>query len=329
MLSKNDILDELRAPDSHALRGRADAARREHCGEGVFLRGIVEFSNCCARSCRYCGLRRENRRLKRYRMSPAEIRQAASTLLRWGLRTVILQSGDDAHYTTAMLCDIIRDIKTDAPGAAITLSIGERPLEDYEAFREAGADRYLLKHETVNATLYDRIHPGQSHAVRMSIIERLRELGYQVGVGFLVGLPGQTAEDLAGEILFLQDFQPDMAGIGPFLPQADTPFADQQAGERETVLRLLALARIASPGTHLPATTALATLDPSEGFAAGLRFGCNVIMVNGTPDSYRASYRLYDKRVCADLESARRAIRLAGRTASLERGDSLRLQPAE
>ncbi|MBP7829440.1 MAG: [FeFe] hydrogenase H-cluster radical SAM maturase HydE [Kiritimatiellae bacterium] len=322
MLIKNDILDALTAPDARGLMERADAVRREHCGEDVFLRGIVEFSNCCARNCQYCGLRRDNRRLKRYRMSPAEIRQAAATLLRWGIRTVILQSGDDAHYTTAMLCDLIRGIKADAPGAAITLSIGERPLEDYAAFREAGADRYLLKHETINAALYDRIHPGQSHAARMQIIERLRELDYQVGVGFLVGLPGQTTDDLAEEILFLQRFQPDMAGIGPFLPQADTPFADQPTGERETVLRLLALARIASPRTHLPATTALATLDPAEGFAAGLRSGCNVIMVNGTPDAYRASYRMYDHRIRSSLESARRAIREAGRTASLERGDS-------
>lgn len=324
MLTKKDILEALTAPDARDLMAQADAARREHCGEDVFLRGIVEFSNCCARNCQYCGLRRENRRLKRYRMSPAEIRQAAGTLLRWGIRTVILQSGDDAHYTTAMLCDLIRGIKEDAPGAAITLSIGERPLEDYAAFREAGADRYLLKHETINAALYDRIHPGQSHAERMKIIERLRELDYQVGVGFLVGLPGQTTDDLAEEILFLQRFQPDMAGIGPFLPQADTPFADQPGAGRETVLRLLALTRLASPCTHLPATTALATLDPADGFAAGLRSGCNVIMVNGTPDAYRVSYRIYDHRIRSSLESARRAIQEAGRTASLERGDSVR-----
>jgi biotin synthase len=227
-------------------------------------------------------------------------------------------------YTRETICELLRDIKGAHPVMAVTLSIGERPMDDYRAFRDAGADRYLLKHETASPELYARMHPGQSFEQRMAILRHLRDLGFQVGVGGMVGLPGQTLDDLASDILFLQEFQPDMAGIGPFLPQADTPLHDQSPGAEDLTLRMLALARIVTRNAHLPATTALASLDPVRGLLAGLRAGCNIIMTSNTPSAYCAHYKIYDKRARVSLDVARDAISAAGRTISLERGDSLK-----
>jgi biotin synthase len=256
-------------------------------------------------------------------MMPHEVLQGVSGLVEQGIQTVILQSGDDLSYTRPILCRLLRDIKRTHPGVAITLSIGERPMDDYRALYDAGADRYLLKHETANPELYGKLHPGQSFRHRVEILQHLRSIGYQVGTGCVVGLPGQTLDDLASDILFLREFQPDMAGIGPFLPQADTPLSDQPAGDERLTLRMLALARIVTHNTHLPATTALASLDPIQGLVSGLKAGCNIIMINGTPDAYRANYKIYDKRRRVTLEIAREAIDVGGRIISLKRGDSL------
>ena len=302
----------------------ADEVRRAACGDVVLIRGIIEFSNCCARKCLYCGLRSENRRAERYRMKPEEILAAGDAVVDAGICTLVLQSGDDLSYTRETLCGILRELKRRHPPVAITLSVGERPLDDYAAFRDAGADRYLIKHETVNRSLYARLHPGQSWDERMLILWRLRELGYQVGTGFMVGLPGQTLDDLADEVEFLASFQPDMAGIGPFLPQEDTPLAGEPPGSASMVLKMVALARVATRNTHLPVTTALASLDPVEGQVMGLRAGANVIMINGTPDAYRVRYRIYDHKKRVGLEEAHDAIQRAGRTASGARGDSLK-----
>jgi biotin synthase len=321
-LTKRQILCLLEETPAGDLFDAADAVRKTHCGDTVYVRAIVEFSNCCARNCLYCGLRSGNRNVTRYRMTPDEIHGAVDRVAEQGIQTVILQSGDDLHCTRDVLCDIVRGIKARHTDMAVTLSLGERPLDDYAALRESGADRYLIKHETINPDLYAQLHPGQSHAERMAIIRRLRELGYQVGVGFMVGLPGQTLEVLADEILFLQEFRPDMAGIGPFLPQRDTPLGSHEHGARDLVLRVLALARIASPLTHLPATTALASLDSAHGYAAGLKAGCNVIMVNVTPAEYRGNYQIYDGRERFDLAAIRAVIEQAGRRFSGARGDS-------
>ena len=323
-LGREEIRQYLVAPSCDELLARAEGVRRKCVGDTVFIRGLVEFSNWCARNCLYCGLRRDNRALKRYRMSRAEILQAVRALAEKGIHSVVLQSGDDLSYSRETICGLLNDIKRDHPPMAVTLSIGERPMDDYQAFRDAGADRYLLKHETASPELYEKMHPGQSFRQRMEILRRLRELGYQVGVGGMVGLPGQTLNDLASDILFIQEFQPDMAGIGPFLPQADTPLHDQSAGSEALTLRMLALARIVTKNAHLPATTALASLDPVGGLPAGLRAGCNVIMISGTPAMYCIDYKIYDKRARVSLEVARDAISAAGRIMSLERGDSLK-----
>ena len=323
-LSREEIRERLAASSPDELFRRADDVRRASIGDTVFIRGIVEFSNCCARNCLYCGLRRDNQALQRYRMQPKEILQAVRGLFEKGIETVVLQSGDDLSYTRETICGLLREIKSAHPAMAVTLSVGERPLDDYQAFRDAGADRYLLKHETASPELYARLHPGQSFQHRMEILRLLRETGYQVGVGGMVGLPGQTLDDLVSDILFIQEFQPDMAGIGPFLPQADTPLADQPAGDEDLTLRMLALARIVTKNAHLPATTALASLDPVRGLIAGLKAGCNIIMISGTPAEYCAHYRIYDKRARVSLDVARDAISAAGRNISLKRGDSLK-----
>ncbi len=323
-LSREEIREWLEAPSPDELFRRADEVRRSSVGETVFIRGLVEFSNCCARNCMYCGLRRDNRNLQRYRMNPGEILQAVRGLSEKGIETVVLQSGDDLSYARETICELLRSIKRAHPAMAVTLSIGERPLDDYQAFRDAGADRYLLKHETASPELYAKMHPGQLFRQRMEILRRLRELGYQVGVGGMVGLPGQTSDDLASDILFIQEFQPDMAGLGPFLPQADTPLAGQMAGDENLTLRMLALARIVTKNAHLPATTALASLDPVRGLIAGLKAGCNIIMTSGTPAEYCAHYKIYDKRARVTLDVIRSAVAAAGRTMSLERGDSLK-----
>jgi len=323
-MKKEEILEYLKSDKTDSLFKKADKIRKLYCGDKVFIRGIIEFSNYCCRSCLYCGLRQENKKLLRYRMTSGEIIRLARQIIEQGVKTIVLQSGDDFGFSQRMLSDIILNIKSANPEVAITLSLGERPFDDYRAFRNAGADRYLLKHETANPRLYERLHPGQSLKKRIETLEYLKKLGYQVGAGNIVGLAGQTLEDLAEDILFMKELDVDMAGIGPFIPQKDTPLYGQPPGRLDLTLKVLALTRIITKDTHLPSTTALATLDPQDGQFLGLKAGCNVLMPDFTPESYRKNYTIYDNKVRVSLDRARELIFKAGRLISRDRGDSLK-----
>lgn len=324
-MNKEEILYFLSANGvEDKLFHKADEVRRKHCGDEVHIRGIIEFSNYCCRNCLYCGLRQENRRVSRYRMTADEIINLAGEMAWCGVKTLVLQSGDDFGVTQEMLSIVIRGIKRVNPEIAITLSVGERSFDDYKAWKDAGADRYLLKHETANPGLYHKLHPGQSLRKRLEILEYLKELGYQVGAGNIVGLPGQTLDDLVEDILLMKRLEVDMAGVGPFIPQRDTPLKNYPHGELNLSLKVLALTRIATRDAHLPATTALATLNPEEGQVLGLKAGANVIMPDFTPEDHRKDYVIYDDKARVSLEKAQRLILEAGRRISSTRGDSLK-----
>ncbi|SEM55858.1 iron-only hydrogenase maturation protein HydE [Syntrophus gentianae] len=292
-----DLIALLSLEDEEELQPlflAADTRRKEVMGEVVHLRGIVEFSNYCERNCLYCGLRQANRQLQRYRMTDREILDAALTVQEAKVATLVLQSGEDSFYDTMKLCRLIEKIKGET-GLVITLSMGERPREDYEAFREAGADRYLLKHETAVPALYRRLHPDSRRENRLMCLKWLKELGYETGTGCMVGLPGQDSAALAEDILLISSLKADMAGVGPFLPHPQTPLASCTAGTVLTTLVVLALVRLTCPAIHLPATTALSVLHP-EGRMKALAAGANVVMPDFTPPAYRRLYDLYPGR---------------------------------
>ena len=323
-MTKLDIYNALLAEDSQPeLLRRADTERKSVCGDAVVVRGLVEFSSHCVHRCQYCGLRRENLGLARYRMSLTEMIAAAQHVLDAGIQTVVFQSGDDLTFTREDIGLVIRAIKKKMPGAAVTLSLGERSIEDYESFFESGADRYLLKFETANPSLYRKLHPGQSLKKRMALLEDLRRIGYQVGTGSIVGLPGQTMADIAHDLEFLREFQPEMIGIGPFIPQQQTPLAGSTSPSPALVLKAFALARILVPTAHIPATTALATLGGQELQARALQCGANVLMVNFSPLTYKGLYRLYDDKACVDLDAAGSIAAYLKRPLSLSRNDAL------
>ncbi len=321
-MNKKEILEYLKSRKISPFLNEADKIRKSYCGDEVFIRGIIEFSNVCVRNCLYCGLRRDNKKIKRYRMQPEEIIECAFKIIEKGIKTIVLQSGDDFYYTREMIGGIISKIKKKYPWVAITLSIGERPLKEYKTFRDYGADRYLLKTETMNAKLYQRLHPGQSLSARLKILDYLKKLDFQVGAGCIVGLPGQTLDDLVEDILFLKKSHFTMAGIGPFIPQGETPLKNFPQGKLKLTLKVLALARIATKKTHLPATTALATINPQKGLVLGLRAGCNVIMPDFTPGNYRKKYEIYDHKVKVTLSNAKKIILQAKRKLCLNRGDA-------
>ncbi len=325
-MDEKEILYFLTSPDmEEELFQRADRVRSDYCGTEVHIRGIIEFSNYCCRNCLYCGLRKDNHNIERYRMKPEEIISLALDIAQLGVKTVVLQSGDDFHYSCQVISRIISSIKRTAD-VAITLSVGERPLDEYKAFRDAGADRYLMKHETASESLYQNLHPYQSLRERLKILEYLKRLGYQIGAGNIVGLPGQTAEDLCQDILLLRSLGSDMAGVGPFIPQKDTPLRNYPTGNLGLTFRVLALARIVTLNTHLPASTALATLDPLNGQANGLKAGANVIMPDFTPSCYGVKYSIYDNKAHVTLEEAKQVISRCGREVSHNKGHSLRLK---
>jgi len=323
-LTREQIIAYFEVPDPTALFAKAATLSRRYCGDGIYIRGIIEFSSFCVRNCLYCGLRRDNTVPGRYRMPADDIVRIACNIVDNGVQTVVLQSGDDLAFKCEELCKIIRRIKCARQDVAITLSVGERPFSDYVAFREAGADRYLMRHETSNPQLYAKMHPGETLAHRISALKYLRTLGYQIGCGFIVGLPGQTLDDLAGDILFIADLQPDMVGIGPFVPQADTPLYDCAVGRVDLTLRAMALTRMVTENTHLPATSALAVLDHENGYRRGLEAGGNVIMINQTPPSYHDDYSIYDGRARTDLARATTVAAQAGLAIFSGRGDSLK-----
>ncbi|TES89831.1 MAG: [FeFe] hydrogenase H-cluster radical SAM maturase HydE [Candidatus Cloacimonadota bacterium] len=321
-ISKEEILQALKE-NNEKIFERADETRKVFCKDEVHIRGIIAFSNYCCRSCLYCGLRKENKQIFRYRMKPEEIVKVACEIIQNGVKTVVLQSGDDFGFSRKTLVEIINKIKK-GNNVAITLSVGEKPFDDYKAFREAGADRFLLKHETSNQSLYGKLHPGQSLKERLKSLEYMKKLGYQIGAGNIIGLPGQSIDDLVNDILFLKEFDVDMAGIGPFIPQKDTPLGNYPAGDLNLTLKFLALGRIVTKNIHLPATTALGTLNPREGQLLGFKAGCNVIMPDFTPEDYRRKYVIYDNKVPVTLKKAKKIIIEAGRKVARDRGDSLK-----
>lgn len=331
-LSRDDIVFLLNL-DGHShvqrLLDAADEVRRVHCGDAVHIRALVEFSNICVRHCNYCGLRAPNNKVERYRMPPDEIVRLATELSDRGLRTIVLQSGEDPYYTGEIVADVVRRIKS-STDMAVTLCIGERPESDYRLWKQAGADRYLLRHETANRELYARLHPDSDFDNRMRCLRVLRELGYQVGAGCMVGLPGQTVEHLADDIEFLRDFQPDMAGIGPFIPHPDTPLADCAPGTLQMTLKMVALARIVTRDALLPATTAIGSIE-DQGREMALMAGADVVMPNYTPLRYRVHYEIYPNKRCITEDPAacdscmRRRILACGRTVSTDAGHSRKL----
>ena len=278
-----------------ALAAAADRVRAAFVGAGVHLRGLIEFSNICRQSCMYCGLRRDNAAVHRYRLTPAEILALAEKARDYGYRTVVLQSGEDAWFTADRLAALLRRIK--ALGLVITLSIGERSREEYQMLRAAGADRFLLRIETTDAQLYARLHPGMSFAHRVLWLQGVRSLGYEVGTGCLVGLPGQSIESIARDILFFQELDADMVGIGPLIPNGDTPLADAAPGDFHLTRRVVALLRLLLPEANIPATTAMETLQP-DARRIILQSGANVVMPNVTEGDYRRWYALYPGKIC-------------------------------
>jgi biotin synthase len=318
------------------LRGRADAVRRETVGEEVHLRGLVEISNHCRRRCSYCGLRAPNQ-LSRYRLNTEEILACARQAVSFGYGTVVLQSGEDPGIGADWLAGIIRQIKTET-NLAVTLSLGEREPEALALWREAGADRYLLRFETSNRALYDRLHPPVARKVsdRIALLRQLRSLGYEIGSGVMVGLPGQSREDLVNDLLLFAELDLDMIGLGPYIPHPATPLAQESEGgaamvERELLTyKMLALARLVCPGANIPSTTALATINAAQGRELGLQGGANVIMPELTPVKYRGFYEIYPGKT-AGLPSPEECCRQAkeqiagiGRLVGQGRGDSAR-----
>lgn len=282
----------------------ARAAREPIYGHDVFVRGLIEFSSFCKNDCLYCGIRASNMGCKRYRLTREQILSCADTGYELGFRTFVLQSGEDQHFTDERLCAIVRALKEAHPDCAITLSVGERSRESYAALREAGADRYLLRHETASPEHYAKLHPANlSWENRMRCLHDLRDLGFAVGAGFMVGSPFQTSANLARDLAFIQEFQPEMCGIGPFVPHHATPFANEPAGTLEQTLGLLSIIRLIKPNILLPATTALGTIHP-KGRELGMEAGANVVMPNLSPGDVRAKYLLYDGKICTGDEAA-------------------------
>ena len=321
------LIKDLTKEDSRILAEKACRIRDRQYGKRVFIRGLIEFTNYCRNDCYYCGIRRSNCHASRYRLTGEEILECCRSGYDLGFRTFVLQGGEDPYFNDERMTEIIRTIKKEFPDCALTLSIGEKERKSYEAFRQAGADRYLLRHETATASHYAKLHPPEmSLAHRLQCLDDLRDLGYQTGCGIMVGSPYQTWENLLADLRHMQRFDPQMVGIGPFIPAKDTPFADEPAGSLRDTLWLLAVVRLALPRVLLPATTALATLDP-RGREAGLRAGANVLMPNLSPLSVRKKYALYDNKATLDGEAAENVAALSdwlrgiGYEAVVDRGD--------
>ena len=286
------------------LREEAVQTAQKIYGNQVFIRGLIEFTNYCKNDCYYCGIRRSNHCADRYRLTKDEILSCTDTGYELGFRTFVLQGGEDPYFTDARICELVSEIRQKHPDCAITLSIGEKSKESYKRYFDAGADRYLLRHETANGAHYRRLHPDElSLEHRKQCLWDLKEIGYQVGCGFMVGSPGQTTETLYEDLQFIRELMPHMVGIGPFIPQKDTPFAREPAGTMEQTLRLLSIIRLIHPHVLLPATTALGTIHP-KGRELGIQSGANVVMPNLSPVDVRDKYKLYDNKICTGDEAA-------------------------
>ena len=306
-LEESQWLQLLTAPGEEEMEYAKTLAREisiKNFGKAIYFRGIIEFTNICRCDCRYCGIRCSNKNVSRYRLAQEDILRCCAEGYEGGFRTFVLQGGEDGWFTDERMCAIIRAIKETYPDCAVTLSLGERSRQSYEALYMAGADRYLLRHETADEEHYALLHPAsQTLANRLRCLRDLKEIGYQTGCGIMVGSPGQTPETLAKDMLFMQAFKPQMIGIGPFLPHQDTPFKNEKPGSVELTLYLLALSRILLPWVLLPATTALGTAE-GDGRQRGVLAGCNVVMPNLSPADVRKKYMLYDNKAGTDLTAA-------------------------
>ena len=298
------LLETINDSELEALRKRAQKKSLEHFSNKIYIRGLVELSSYCKNDCLYCGLRRSNKSAVRYRLTKEQILSCCKSGYTLGFRTFVLQGGEDGYYTDEVMCDIVSSIKSLYPDCAVTLSLGERTEESYKKLYESGADRYLLRHETANKEHYKKLHPSEmSLENRKNCLYTLKKIGYQTGAGFMVGSPYQTYETLAEDLLFLKDLNPQMCGIGPFIPHKDTPFANEKSGSVRLTLVLLSLVRLILPKVLLPATTALGTAD-GKGREKGVLHGANVVMPNLSPTEHRADYSLYDNKICTGDEAA-------------------------
>ena len=323
-MNKNELIDILHDDTRNEwLFSEADRVRRENVGDEVHLRGLIEFSNICKRGCKYCGLRSPNNEVERYRILKDELILTAKKAVDLGYKTLVLQSGEDDYYDTDKMVEIIREIKK--LDVALTLSIGEKTYDEYKAFKDAGADRYLLRIETTDKNLYENMHPNASYENRKQCLYDLKSLGYETGSGCLVGLPNQTIESLADDILFFKELDADMVGIGPFIPHKQTPLADAQKGDFWLALKVMALTRLNLPDINIPATTAMETINPN-GRIIALKSGANVVMPNVTSTEYRAKYEIYPGKICINDQPKKcrgcieAKIKSIGRTISKEKG---------
>lgn len=321
------ILRERTEEDEELARQLARECTEKYYGRGVYTRGLIEFTNYCKNNCHYCGIQRGNQEVERYRLSKEEILSCCEEGYRLGFRTFVLQGGEDPYFTDEKIVEIVQAIKKAFPDCAVTLSIGEKSRASYEKYFLAGADRYLLRHETADKEHYQYLHPKElSWEHRMRCLQDLKDIGFQVGCGFMVGSPHQTAKTLAKDLYFIQEFQPDMCGIGPFIPQHATVFAKETAGTLQDTLFLLSLLRLIHPNMLIPATTALGTID-KQGRELGILSGANVLMPNLSPTAVRKKYLLYDNKICTGDESAQCRACLSRRMESIgahllvDRGD--------
>ncbi|MCS4481950.1 [FeFe] hydrogenase H-cluster radical SAM maturase HydE [Clostridium botulinum] len=322
------LLNNIDKENKKYLIYKAHETSLKYYDNKVYLRGLIEFTNYCKNACLYCGISCNNNNAERYRLSEEEILNCCKKGYSLGYRTFVLQGGEDPYYTDNKIIDIIKSIKKLFPDCAITLSIGEKSYETYKKFYEAGADRYLLRHETASKNLYEKLHPDMSFENRRLCLKNLKKIGYQVGAGFMIGLPNQTNEDYVNDLIFLKELKPHMVGIGPFIPHKDTILKNQSAGTLEDTTTLLALIRLLLPEALLPATTALGTISPM-GREAGLKAGANVVMPNLSPTNVRNKYMLYDNKICTGDEAAEcrkcieNRINNAGFSLDLTRGDNI------
>ena len=321
------ILRERTEADEELAHQLARECTEKYYGRGVYTRGLIEFTNYCKNNCHYCGIQRGNQEVERYRLSKEEILSCCEEGYRLGFRTFVLQGGEDPYFMDEKIVEIVQAIKKAFPDCAVTLSIGEKSRASYEKYFRAGADRYLLRHETADKEHYQYLHPKElSWEHRMRCLKDLKEIGFQVGCGFMVGSPHQTAKTLAKDLYFIQEFQPDMCGIGPFIPQHATVFAKEKAGTLQDTLFLLSLLRLIHPNMLIPATTALGTID-KRGRELGILSGANVLMPNLSPTAVRKKYLLYDNKICTGDESAQCRACLSRRMESIgahllvDRGD--------
>ena len=325
--SYEKILEERTEADEELAHQLARECTEKYYGRGVYTRGLIEFTNYCKNNCHYCGIQRGNQEVERYRLSKEEILSCCEEGYRLGFRTFVLQGGEDPYFTDEKIVEIVQAIKKAFPDCAVTLSIGEKSRASYEKYFLAGADRYLLRHETADKEHYQYLHPKElSWEHRMRCLQDLKDIGFQVGCGFMVGSPHQTAKTLAKDLYFIQEFQPDMCGIGPFIPQHATVFAKETAGTLQDTLFLLSLLRLIHPNMLIPATTALGTID-KRGRELGILSGANVLMPNLSPTAVRKKYLLYDNKICTGDESAQCRACLSRRMESIgahllvDRGD--------